>query len=35
MTENKGKIVTYDPNMASQAAEMFTLFNELWPGGFG
>ena len=35
MTENKGKIVTYDPNMASRAAEMFNLFNELWPGGFG
>ncbi|MBY8995397.1 MAG: GNAT family N-acetyltransferase [Candidatus Heimdallarchaeota archaeon] len=35
MTENKDKIVTYDPSMASRAAEMFNLFNELWPGGFG
>lgn len=35
MIENKDKIVTYDPNMASRAAEMFNLFNELWPGGFG
>lgn len=31
----QGKITTYDPAMAPRVAEMFTAFNELWPGGFG
>jgi ribosomal protein S18 acetylase RimI-like enzyme len=35
MIENKDNIVTYNPSMASRAADMFNLFNELWPGGFG
>ncbi len=35
MTNNMGKIITYNPSMARQAADMFNLFNELWPGGFG
>ncbi|MBN1640874.1 MAG: GNAT family N-acetyltransferase [Anaerolineae bacterium] len=30
-----GRIALYDPAMASQVAEMFNAFNELWPGGFG
>ena len=32
--EEKGRIVVYDPSMASKCAEMFNAFNEIWPGGF-
>ena len=35
MTKNMGKIVSYEPSMAKDAADMFNAFNELWPGGFG
>ncbi|MBU7048276.1 MAG: GNAT family N-acetyltransferase, partial [Theionarchaea archaeon] len=35
MTENDLKITEYNPSMAARAAELFSAFNEIWPGGFG
>ncbi|NHJ87997.1 MAG: GNAT family N-acetyltransferase, partial [Asgard group archaeon] len=35
MSKDSSYITTYEPAMATKAAEMFNAFNELWPGGFG
>jgi len=35
LSGSKGKIVTYEPSMAKEVAEMFNRFKESWPGGFG
>lgn len=35
MSEEWGQITVYDPVMASECADMFNAFNELWLGGFG
>lgn len=35
LSEPEGKIVTYEPSMAGDVAEMFNKFKESWPGGFG
>ncbi|MHA1743509.1 MAG: GNAT family N-acetyltransferase [Candidatus Heimdallarchaeota archaeon] len=34
-SQQKGKIILYDPSLAEKAAVMFNEFNKLWPGGFG
>ncbi|MBU7016750.1 MAG: GNAT family N-acetyltransferase [Theionarchaea archaeon] len=35
MTESDLEITEYNPSMAARAAELFSAFNEIWPGGFG